>query len=65
MSRITKTVRMDEDVDEWVDKFSDENDVSRSDVINRAIKVYAAKTASGKWNDPKFKDTYDDVMEKL
>lgn len=65
MGRETKTLRIDEEVDDWLDKFSDEADVHRSDVVNRALKVYAAKTASGEWKDPKFRDRYDQAIEDL
>lgn len=65
MARQTKTLRLDDEVDKWLDDFSDEADVHRSDVVNRAVKVYAAKTASGEWKDPKFKDRYDQAIEEL
>ena len=65
MTRVTKTLRLDESVDDWIDDFSEENSVDRSDVVNRAIKVYAAKQAKGEWSDPKFKDSIDEVMDNM
>lgn len=65
MTRSNATLRIDEEVDEWLNRFSDENNVSRSDVVNRAIKVYAAKLEKGDWNDPKFKDSIDQAMDDM
>ncbi len=65
MGRSNKTLRIDDEVDKWIDKFSDENNAHRSDVVNRAIKVYAAKLAKGEWKDPKFKDGIDETMDDL
>lgn len=65
MGRSNKTLRLDDEVDDWLDKFSDENSAHRSDVVNRAIKVYAAKLAKGEWKDPKFKDGIDETMDDL
>lgn len=65
MTRLTKTLRLDESVDEWIEDFANENSVDRSDVVNRAIKVYAAKQAKGEWNDPKFSDSIDEVMDDI
>lgn len=65
MGRSNKTLRIDDEVDSWVDKFAEENNVARSDVVNRAVKVYAAKLAKGEWKDPKFKDQVDKTMDEL
>lgn len=65
MGRSNKTLRLEDDVDEWLDKFSDENGSNRSDVVNRAVKVYAAKLAKGEWKDPKFKDSIDQTMDEM
>lgn len=65
MARSNKTLRIDDEVDKWLDKFSDENNAARSDIVNRAVKVYAAKLAKGEWKDPKFKDGIDDTMDDL
>lgn len=65
MGRSTKSLRLDDEVDEWLDKFSDENESNRSDVVNRAVKVYAAKLAKGEWVDPKFRDQIDQTMDEM
>lgn len=65
MARESKTVRMDKEVDKWLDRFAEENNVYRSDVMNRAIKVYAAKMAKGEWKDPKFKDGIDETVDEM
>jgi len=52
-------------VDDWLDKYSDENNSNRSDVVNRAVKVYAAKMANGEWTDSKFKDKIDQKMDNM
>ena len=59
MGRGNYTLRLDDETDEWLDDFSDENNSTRSDVVNRAVKVYAAKLARGDWQDPRFKDGID------
>lgn len=65
MGRSNKTLRLDDDVDSWLDEFADENSSTRSDVVNRAVKVYAAKLQSGEWKDPKFKDKIDKAMDEM
>jgi len=65
MGRSNKTLRLDDEVDKWLDQFSDENNSNRSDVVNRAVKVYAAKLAKGEWKDPRFKDSIDQRMENM
>lgn len=65
MGRKNYTLRLDDEVDEWLDEFADENGSDRSEVTNRAIKVYAAKLAKGEWKDPKFKDSIDETMDEL
>ena len=65
MSRNNATLRLDEEVDEYLDKKSEEWDTNRSEIVNRALKVYAAKVAKGEWRDPKFSDKYDETMEKI
>jgi len=65
MGRSNKTLRLEDEVDEWLDQFSDENNSNRSDVVNRAVKVYAAKLANGEWKDPRFKDSIDQRMENM
>lgn len=64
MARETKTVRMEDDVDEWLDKKADEWDTNRSELVNRAVKVYGAKISKGQWMDPKFRDQYDEAIEE-
>lgn len=65
MGRSNKTLRLDDEVDEWLDKFSRENNSNRSDVVNRAVKVYAAKMAKGEWVDPRFKDGIDEKVDEI
>lgn len=56
---------MNEPVIDWVDAFADQNNADKSDVVNRAIKVYAAKLASGEWSDPKFNDSVDKKFGRI
>jgi len=65
MSRLSRTFRTEEEVDQWLDKCSEGEDFNRSDVMKRAVKVYAAKMASGEWTDPKFKDRFDQKFDEL
>lgn len=65
MGRKNATLRLEDDVDEWLDKFTSNRDATRSDVSNRAIKVYAAKMASGEWKDPRYQDRFDEMFEEL
>lgn len=65
MGRSTKTLRLEDDIDEWLDKFSEDEQYNRSDVANRAIAVYATKMAKGEWTDPKFQDRIDEMMDDL
>ena len=64
-NRSNKTFSTDEEVDQWLDDFTQGEDYNRSDVMNRAVKVYAAKMASGEWNDPKFRDKIDEKFKQL
>lgn len=59
------TVMFEGPVWDWADEFSDEVGVSRSEVINRAVKVYAGKISRGEWKDNKYQDKYDREIEKL
>lgn len=65
MGRSNSTLRLDEEIDQYLDKKKQEWDTSRSEIVNRAVKVYAAKVAKGEWKDPKFQDKYDNTMEEL
>lgn len=65
MPRSNTTLRIEDEVDEYLDKKMKEWDTTRSEIVNRAIKVYAAKLASGQWQDSKFSDEYDDVIEDV
>jgi len=61
---VTRTYNLQEDTIRWIDRFADEANTSKSKVVNRAIRVYAAKTASGDWNDPRFRDVVDQQFRK-
>lgn len=63
--RETKTLRLEDEVDQYLDDKKEEWGASRSDIVNRAIKVYAAKMARGEWMDPKFKDKIDEEVEEM
>lgn len=63
MARETHSVRLDEDVDEWLDEKSEEWGASRSDIVNRAVVVYGAKMKKGEWVDPRFRDKHDQAIE--
>ena len=56
---------MEERVDDWLDSFAEEVGSDKSEVANRAIKVYATKISNGTWKDPKFKDKYDSNIDNL
>lgn len=60
-----RTYSLQEDTIDWVDAFAEENDTDKSKVVDRALRVYAAKLARGDWQDPKFKDTLDRRFRKL
>lgn len=64
MGRDTYSLRLDDDVDEWLDQKADEWNTSRSEIANRALKVYGGKIAKGSWKDPKFKDQFDEAIEE-
>lgn len=49
---------------DWIDEMADEQDMDKSEIVNRAVKVYAAKLASGDWKDPKISDPIDKKFEK-
>lgn len=57
-------MRMEDDVDEWLDKKAEEWSTNRSELVNRAVKVYGAKIAKGQWMDPKFRDQFDEAIEE-
>lgn len=59
-----RTYEFEDKVVDWIDSFADENDTEKSEVANRAIKVYAAKVQGDDWRDPKFKDRIDKRFEK-
>lgn len=65
MGRNNATLRLDQKVDDYLDKKSQEWDTSRSEIVNRAIKVYGSKVAKGEWKDPKFSDKYEEAIEEL
>jgi predicted transcriptional regulator len=54
-----RTYELEDKVVKWIDSFADENGSDKSEVANRAIKVYAAKVQSEEWSDPKFADKID------
>ena len=56
---------MEKRVDDWLETFADEVGSDKSEVANRAIKVYATKLSNGTWKDPKFKDKYDSNIDNL
>lgn len=60
-----RTYRLRKDTIEWVNEFASENDVDKTDVVDRAIRVYAAKIAKGDWKDPKFQSAIDKRFEEL
>lgn len=64
-SKNRHTVTMEDSVWEWADEFADETDNSTSEVINRAVKVYAGKMAKGEWRDQKMVDEYDQKIQSL
>ncbi len=59
------TIVLDDDAWDWAGKFAERTNQNRSDVIDRAVKVYAGKLARGEWTDPKYKDKYDKTIKEL
>jgi len=59
------TVMMEDTVWDWSDEFADEVGISRSKVINRAVKVYAGKMSRGEWKDRKYQDKYDKEIRDI
>lgn len=60
-----RTYSLRESTIEWIDEFSDENNVDKSDVVGRAVRVYAIKVKRGEWKDPKFEDAVDSKFGKI
>lgn len=49
----------------WIDKFAEEHNVDKTEVVERAIRVYAIKTNRGDWTDPRFSDKVENKFEDL
>jgi uncharacterized protein YndB with AHSA1/START domain len=47
----SRTYNLESKTIDWVDKFAEEQNVSKSDVVNRAIKAYSVKLDRGEWED--------------
>lgn len=60
-----RTYELQSDTIEWIDKFSSEANVDKSEVVDRAVRVYAAKMATGEWEDPRFKDVVDKKFRRV
>ncbi len=63
-NKISRTFRITEEVDNWLDDKAEELDANKSELVQRAIKVYGAKVAKGSWTDPKFADKIDKEFGK-
>jgi hypothetical protein len=62
---IKRTYSFNPKVVDWIDSFAAENNVDKSFVANRGVKVYAAKISKNEWKDPRFQDTIDRKFEDL
>lgn len=50
---------------EWIDAKADEENVSKSEVVDRAVRYYATMLASDNgWNDDHWNDNVDDAFER-
>jgi hypothetical protein len=65
MPRNRHTLTTEDKVWEWAEDIAEDSSMSTSDVITRAVKVYAGKISSGEWTDPVLKDKYDKRLEKI
>lgn len=63
--KIPRTYELRESTVKWIDKFADDNDVKKKDVVERAIRVYAIKLKRGEWKDPKWGGKVDKKFEKI
>jgi hypothetical protein len=62
----SRTYNLEAKTIDWVDKFAEEQNVSKSDVVNRAIKVYSVKLDRGEWEDDYWgRDDIEEEFEDL
>lgn len=64
MAKISRTYKLEEKVVEWIDKKSKENDLDKSKVVQRCVKVYAAKESKGEWSDPIMEDPVEEMFDR-
>lgn len=63
--RSRHTVTLDDDLWSWLEKMEEKSGMNKSEILDRAGKVYAGKMASGEWKDPKLQDKYERQIESL
>ena len=64
-NKIARTYRLEKKTVDWVEEFADENDADYTEVVERAIRVYAAKVSSGDWKDPRFQSVIDEKFDQM
>lgn len=60
-----RTYVLDNRTVDWIDEFADEQGVDKSQVVDRAIKVYAAKLTSGDISDPFWGGNIDSKFRRM
>lgn len=60
-----RTYNLEADVVDFIDNKTEETNMDKSELVNRAVKVYAAKLASGDWKDPKYQDDIDKMFNRI
>jgi len=60
-----RTYTLQESTIDWIDNFAEEVGEDKSDIVERAVRVYAMKLKRGEWKDKKFQDSIEDGFERL
>lgn len=65
MAKKERTYMLERSTVDWVDNKAEEEDTDKSDVVNRAIRYYAAMLSSDNgWSDEYWSDSVDDAFER-
>lgn len=65
MQKQERTYVLETTTVQWVDEKADEEGTDKSDVVNRAVRYYAAMLASDNgWQDDYWSDSVDDAFER-
>lgn len=65
VERLSRTYDLKEGTVEWIDKFAEEQDVDKREVVERALRVYAIKLKRDAWQDPKWGSKVDERFESI